>query len=198
EWFRLRQRHERRARSQFRQPDIEVITRGIVGFAHTARRPAHRPDTQTFIEITRTAKSDNTNRHSLNSPYTVRRPNKLVITVEASGILHSLCSERPQDGLKSFPDVGGDDFVALGGRVNAVGKVEFAAAAHSFKNKRNEHGIVLFCNIDEDRFELSAIVAAHVRRNFHPRHNYFDFLLLIFTCLDDRLKLRFSLFWSVA
>src|SRR4029434_10726513 len=108
--------------------------------------------------------------------------------------LTSFSGKRSQDGLQYFPHIGGDDFVTLRGWVNAVGKVELTAAAHSLQNKRDEQRLVLFCDIDEDRFELSAVVATHVRRNLYPRHNYFDFRVLSLGPLNDRLKIALGRF----
>jgi len=52
--------------------------------------------------------------------------------------------------MEDFPDVFGDDLLAFGGGVDAVGLVEAFDAADIFEKERNERGVVLFRNGRKD------------------------------------------------
>src|SRR4051812_47034411 len=63
-----RQGDQRLGWRQLRHPHIVEIARRILRLRHTARRPAHRPQTQAFARCTWRAELNDADRHGLTSP----------------------------------------------------------------------------------------------------------------------------------
>lgn len=57
---------------------------------------------------------------------------------------------RSEDRLENFPDVFGEDLLAFGGGVDAIGLIEAFDAADVFEQERDERGVVGFCDGGED------------------------------------------------
>src|SRR6185503_1152305 len=58
---------QRRARSELREPQVEVVALRILGLLHPARQPAHRAQPEPFAGRARAAKPDYPDRHAPNS-----------------------------------------------------------------------------------------------------------------------------------
>ena len=76
--------------------------------------------------------------------------------------------------LERRPHRVGDDLRAFGRRMNAVALVERVDARHALQQERHERHVILLRERGIHLVERDDVVAAEVRRRFHPGQHHGD------------------------